>query len=144
MRSLISLFILLVSFVVFSLIMDHLAHAFNTNSAAFLFDEKSYVLKHDFTVTAYCPGKCCNGKWAGLTARGVSMDYYIKRDINIVAVDPEVIPLNSIIVYDNKQYLAVDVGSKIRGRRIDILFKTHDETIEFGIKSKQTIQVIKK
>ena len=69
-----------------------------------------------FTITAYCPGKCCNGEWAGLTASGKSIDYYASRHIRIAAVDPSVIPMGTRFVYRGIQYSAVDIGGKIKER----------------------------
>jgi len=95
-----------------------------------------------FVITAYCPGKCCNGKWAYLTSNGKNMGFYIGRGINIAAVDPRVIPLGSWLVYRDTQYLAVDVGSAIRGRHIDLLMFKHEDTEKFGVKTSQTIKII--
>lgn len=95
------------------------------------------------TVTAYCPGSCCNGRWAGKTSHGKTIQYYISRNINICAVDKNVIPMKSIIYYNNKKYLAIDVGGKIKGQHIDLLFSTHKEATKFGVKFKQRIKIEK-
>lgn len=87
-----------------------------------------------FTVTAYCPGRCCNGVWAGLTSAGENIDYYLSRGINIAAVDPAVVPLGSYFIYNDTVYLAVDTGGLIRGKRIDILMRNHPATVAFGVK----------
>ena len=95
-----------------------------------------------FTITAYCPGSCCNDKWAGMTASGKSMTYYIDKGINIIAVDPILFTLGTKIIYDNIEYKAVDTGKKIKGKRLDILLLTHKETETFGIKRNQTIELL--
>ena len=95
-----------------------------------------------FTVTAYCPGKCCNGIWAGLTATGKSIEYYKSRMINIAAVDPSVISLGSNFIYGGTVYHAVDIGGKIKGRRIDILLPDHAKADAFGVKRNQSITII--
>ena len=97
---------------------------------------------YGFTVTAYCPGSCCNGIWAGLTATGRPIDYYRSLKINIAAVDPAVIPMGTLFAYGGKEYLAVDIGGKIRGRKIDLLMPTHPETCIFGVKKDQSIRII--
>ena len=96
-----------------------------------------------FRVTAYCPYKCCNGPWEGLTATGRTMEYYIKRGINIAAVDPGVIPLGSKIRYKGKVYHAVDTGSLIKGKKVDILLPAHELTVRFGVKENQSIGIVK-
>jgi 3D (Asp-Asp-Asp) domain-containing protein len=92
-----------------------------------------------FTVTAYCPGSCCNGAWAGLTATGKSIHYYVSRGIKIAAVDPTVIALGSSFMYEGEVYRAVDTGGRIKGRRIDILKPDHPQAEAFGVKKKQAI-----
>ena len=104
--------------------------------------ETHTVLK-GFTATAYCPHECCNGKWAGKTATGKDMDYYTSRNINIVAVDPEIIPLGTKIQYQGKEYLAADVGRLIKGKKIDVLLPDHKSTIIFGKKTNQAVTIIK-
>jgi 3D (Asp-Asp-Asp) domain-containing protein len=95
-----------------------------------------------FTITAYCPGKCCNGEWAGLTATGKSIDYYRALDIRIAAVDPSVIPMGSRFTYGGLEYRAVDIGGTIVGRRIDLLMPDHRTADEFGVKREQCIRIL--
>ena len=57
----------------------------------------------------------------------------------IVAVDPTVIPLGSkLYIPGYGDAVAGDVGSGIRGSKIDIAFDTHEEALSFG---RQTIIV---
>ena len=105
-------------------------------------EEKAAVIEKDFTITAYCPGKCCNGHWAYMTSTGKSIGYYVGLGINIAATDPSVIPTGTDFVYRGKKYRAVDVGGAIKGRRIDLLFFTHAETEEFGIKRGQSVEIV--
>jgi len=93
------------------------------------------------TVVAYCPCAKCNEQWAGLVCTGHKMKEFTDKGINICATDPTVIPLGSKIIYDDKEYLATDVGAKIKGKVIDILFPTHKEADDFGVKKEQTILV---
>lgn len=50
-----------------------------------------------------------------------------------IAVDPTVIPYGSEVVIYGHTYIAEDTGGAIKGNRIDILFETHQEALEFGI-----------
>ncbi len=95
-----------------------------------------------FTITAYCPGACCNGEWAGLTASGKSIGYYRALDIRIAAVDPSVIPMGSRFTYRGLEYRAVDIGGKIVGKRIDLLMPDHHTADEFGVKREQSIVIL--
>lgn len=104
--------------------------------------------------TAYCPGTpgsgcpirkghpSCTGKYAnGYTATGVRAkagDGTIE-DPHIIAVDPKVIPLKTLVYIEGYGYArAEDVGGAIKGERIDLLFDTHKEALQFG---RQKIEV---
>ena len=95
------------------------------------------------TVTAYCPCNICNLHWAGWIATGESMKTILSENKNICAVDPEVIPIGSQIIYNGVIYWALDVGSKVKGKHIDIFLKTHKATVKFGVKRQETIFIIK-
>ena len=77
---------------------------------------------------ARCKG--CSGFTAtGVDVRNTSVDH------RVIAVDPNVIPLNSIVEVEGKgQYRAIDTGGAIKGNKIDILFQTEAEAIQFGRK----------
>ena len=102
-----------------------------------------YGKESGYTITAYCPCKICNEQWAGLLCTGEKMQFYLDKGIDIVAVDPTVIPLGSIVIWNNTAYLALDRGSLIKGKRLDILVRTHKQTLDFGIKKNQTVEIIK-
>lgn len=69
--------------------------------------------------TAYClPGKTFTGLPAGM---------------GVVAVDPDVIPLHSIVWIEGYgQAMALDTGRDIQNRRIDVWLPTRRECLEFG------------
>lgn len=51
----------------------------------------------------------------------------------MIAVDPKIIPLGTRIeIKDTGTFVAEDTGSKIKGNRVDIYFKTKKEAQEFG------------
>lgn len=53
--------------------------------------------------------------------------------VGIVAVDPKVIPLHSKLYIDGYGYAtAMDVGSSIKGNRIDLFFETRAEALKWG------------
>ena len=82
--------------------------------------------------TAKCDG--CSG----ITKLG----YDVRRTIyvngrRVIAVDPRVIPLGSIVRVDlangqSFEAVAGDVGGAIKGARIDVLVATYDEAIRLG------------
>ena len=84
----------------------------------------------EFVLSAYCAGCCCNGEWEGMTATGAKPVPGVT-----VAVDPDVIPLGSVITVNGAEYIAQDVGGAVKGNKIDILMGSHEEAKRFGVKS---------
>jgi 3D (Asp-Asp-Asp) domain-containing protein len=75
--------------------------------------------------TAYSPW-CCPGV-DNITATGMYAGY------GVVAVDPKIIPLRSRLYIEGYGYaVAGDVGSWIKGMRIDLGFATVREAIRYG------------
>jgi 3D (Asp-Asp-Asp) domain-containing protein len=85
------------------------------------------VAVRTFEATAYCQD--------GVTASGVKV-----RE-GIVAADPAVLPLGSLIRVDgldrpyNRVYHVLDTGRLVRGREIDLFMRSCDEAIKFGRRS---------
>ncbi|HLT57815.1 MAG TPA: ubiquitin-like domain-containing protein [Limnochordales bacterium] len=82
----------------------------------------------EMEATAYYPGPESTGRWAdGRTATGVPAGH------GVVAVDPGVIPLGTRVYIPGYGIaLAADVGSAIRGHRIDLAFDTYREALHYG------------
>lgn len=81
-----------------------------------------------FTVTHYCPCYACCNKTDGITYTGTQA-----TEGRTVAVDPEVIPLGSIVIIDGHEYIAEDIGGAIKGLRIDKYMDNHQEALDAGI-----------
>lgn len=84
-----------------------------------------------YKLTAYCcenyPHICNNGD-STYTATMTT-----PTPGRTVAVDPTVIPYGSKVVINGHTYIAEDCGGAIKGNRIDVLFSTHEEALQFGI-----------
>ena len=82
--------------------------------------------------TAYCsenyPHICNNGN-SSRTATGT-----VPTPGRTVAVDPKVIPYGSEVIINGHTYIAEDCGGAIRGNRVDILFATHREALQYGVR----------
>ena len=93
-----------------------------------------------FRITAYCTCSRCCGTWSrykrtasGLPARGA-----------LVAADPRVLPMLSNIHIDGVgDRLVADKGRLIKGRRIDVLMKSHRAALRFGVKRLAVFKEIK-
>ena len=81
-----------------------------------------------FEITAYCPCSICCGEYSdGITYSGT-----VTTAGRTIAVDPSVIALGTSVIINNHTYVAEDIGSAIKGKRIDIYFNTHQEALNFG------------
>ena len=83
-----------------------------------------------YKLTAYCGCKSCSGKWGTRTASGRKA-----KQGRTIAVDKRKIKLGSKIKINGKTYVAEDVGSGVKGKHIDVFFKSHKETMRFGKKT---------
>ena len=92
-------------------------------------DSSHWVNLGEFKLTAYCPGSCCNGSYAGTTATGAE-----PTPGTTVAVDKSVIPLGSKIRIGDHVYIAQDTG--VSGNTIDILVAEHSDCEVFGVQYK--------
>jgi 3D (Asp-Asp-Asp) domain-containing protein len=90
----------------------------------FLRDTKDEVFK----ITAYCNCSKCSGIWGNITKTG------IKPYLGICAVDPKVIPLGSYVYIERLgMFKAEDIGSKIKGRTIDVYMSSHQRALDVGV-----------
>jgi len=105
-------------------------------------------------ITAYCPGPCCNTAVKRINGRVVTIDWsdkvavgglslsrMVSNGIHVMAVDPDVIPLGSIISYEGRYYFALDTGGLIKGRKLDVLVEKHEDTFVFGKRMKQEVNI---
>ena len=90
-------------------------------------------------LTAYCPcAKCC-GKSDGITASG----YQLKSSDHLqICAAPNTFPFHTIIYISggwNGTVRVEDRGGAIKGKRLDIFCRTHQEANQFGVKNNCTI-----
>ena len=87
------------------------------------------------TVTAYSPDARSCGKWAAFrtTASGYSVE---TNGFRSVAADTRVLPFGTLLTipgYHNQRPVPVlDRGGAIKGDRLDVLFPTHEEAMQWG------------
>lgn len=87
--------------------------------------------------TAFCPTGC-----TGVTATGVNVANTIwYQGHRIIAVDPSVIPLYSLVEVKTRSgtftAVALDTGGAIQGNKIDILVSNRSEALSFGVQNVQ-------
>ena len=95
------------------------------------FDEKlnEKLSLGEYVVTAYCPCPACCGEWAD----GLTYMETVATEGRTIAVDPEVIPLGSIVEINGLEYVAEDIGGAIKGKRIDMFFSNHEDALKWGV-----------
>lgn len=86
----------------------------------------------DVKATAYAPGPHDNDQWGNKTRLGTQIRP------GVIAVDPDVIPLGSLVYLEypdgHGQYaVAEDTGGAIKGNRIDVATWTVNQAQDFGI-----------
>lgn len=87
--------------------------------------------------TAYDPSAGLGAAATGRTKTGRKAAY------GVVAVDPRVIPLNTLLFVEGYGFaLACDTGSAIKGNKIDLCFNTYAETVRFG-RRQVTVHILK-
>lgn len=87
-------------------------------------------------VTGYSPdARSCGDSADGYTATMHSVE---TNAFQLVAADPTVLPYGSMLTVagyaGNLIVPVLDCGSKIKGNHIDILFKTHEQAMKWGVK----------
>ncbi len=109
----------------------------------FTFSQGSFAGKEEWTqqkrvvmVRAYCPcALCCKGTGNGITATGTNA---FEAGI---AVDPRVIPFGSRLDVpgyfrgvngDGSWILADDTGPRAKGMKIEVRFRKHSESLNWG------------
>ncbi len=78
-------------------------------------------------VTAYCLCALCTGHTHGITKSGVRA-----RVGHTIACDPKM--LGAVVETPWGLRVCEDTGSAIRGNRIDLFVKTHDQAKKFGVR----------
>jgi uncharacterized protein YabE (DUF348 family) len=98
---------------------------------------------NNVTLTAYSAGVSSTGKSSehpqyGLTATGTRV-----MEGRTIAVDPTVIPLGWWVYIDGLGFRrAEDIGSAVKGNKVDVYFDSNDYANRFGMKRGNTIYVI--
>lgn len=93
--------------------------------------------KRQINVVATAYIAFCDTGCIGITATGFDVSNTTKHDgYKIIAVDPDVIPLYSLVKVQTKdeQFLAIalDTGGDIQNNRIDVLVRNTDIAFKFG------------
>lgn len=91
----------------------------------------------EFTVTAYCPCEKCCGAWAD----GIVYTGGYATENQTIAVDPDVIPLGSVVEFNGGRYIAEDIGGAIKNNKIDLFMLDHQDALNWGVQKHEVYLV---
>lgn len=110
-----------------------------TGSASTKAEAKEVKYLGKYKLTAYCGCRSCSGKWGNRTASGRKA-----KQGRTIAVDKRKIKLGTKVKIKGKTYVAEDVGGGVKGKHIDVYFKSHKQTMKFGRQNGVKVYKIKK
>lgn len=139
------LFMVVISFLAGSMTIDHLYQThknYNTiiskeykeiiNNKYIYIDSDNNIWQ-EFVCTGYSLNDIKQGT-NSITSIGIDLS---KHNFNVIAVDPNIIPLYSIVeIQGLGGFVAIDIGALITGNKIDILFDNKNNAIEFGVQNR--------
>lgn len=89
--------------------------------------------------TAYCLCSKCTGKTPSSSGYGHTATGLVivpGRDMKVISVDPNVIPLGSEVYVEGYGYaIAADTGGAIKGNKIDVYKDTHALALQWGVRN---------
>jgi len=105
-----------------------------TQKATARTQKASSITYQTMIVTAYCPCKICCGKHAkGITASGKNVRYNRGK---FVAADIRLLPFGTRLTIpgyaSNRPVEVIDKGGAIKGNKLDVFFKTHEQAKKWG------------
>jgi 3D (Asp-Asp-Asp) domain-containing protein/peptidoglycan hydrolase CwlO-like protein len=95
--------------------------------------EKENSENNTFTVTATAYTANCDG-CSGVTSTGIDLNS--NPDAKVIAVDPNVIPLGSIVDVEGYGHaIAGDTGGAIKGNKIDVFISDQQAAANWGVRT---------
>lgn len=116
-----------------------LTGTFITGSSSTEAKSKKVQYLGKYKLTAYCGCRSCSGGYGNKTATGRKA-----KQGRTIAVDKRKIKLGSKVKIKGKTYVAEDVGGGVKGKHIDVYFKSHKKVKQFGRKNNVKVYKIKK
>ncbi|MBS7008623.1 3D domain-containing protein [Anaerostipes sp.] len=126
-------------FLLLAMIAVALAGTFFTGSSSTEAKAKKVQYLGKYKLTAYCGCRRCSGGYGNRTATGRKA-----KQGRTIAVDKRKIKLGSKVKINGKTYVAEDVGGGVKGKHIDVYFKSHKKVKQFGRKNNVKVYKIKK
>ncbi len=100
------------------------------------------VHTYDCKLTAYSAGFESTGKNPGDPGYGITATGKMAKPRHTIAVDPNLIPLGSLVYIDGIGYrVAEDIGGAIKGSHIDVFYPDENDAKIFGVKKHVKVYV---
>lgn len=100
---------------------------------------------NDFLLTAYAISPRDTGKEPDSPQYGITYSGTRAKPGRTVAVDPHVIPIGTMLWIEGIGIrYAEDIGGAIKGNHIDVLLKSDDDALRFGVKRHVRIYTLRK
>lgn len=87
------------------------------------------------TATAYCPCEKCCGVWAENRPNGIvyTASGAIAQEGVTIAADWDIYPPGTVLYIEGLgEYTVQDRGGAIKGQKVDVYFKNHEDALQFG------------
>ena len=95
-----------------------------------------------FKITGYSINDVAQGT-TDIVRVGLSLNDPAVSKLPIIAVDPDVVPLYSIVEIEGLgAFIALDTGGAIKGNHVEILFDSKYKAKQFGVREKVNVRII--
>lgn len=91
-----------------------------------------------FTATAYCKCRECNGRWGTSEANGAAQSAtgaHLTEGVSIAADFSVLPPYTQVEISGMGVYTVHDCGGAVKGNRIDVYFENHEDAESFGVQT---------
>lgn len=91
-----------------------------------------------FTATAYCKCRECNGRWGTSEANGAAQSAtgaHLAEGVSIAADFSVLPPYTQVEISGMGVYTVHDCGGAVKGNRIDVYFENHEDAESFGVQT---------
>ncbi len=98
-------------------------------------EEPQYISLGMFSTTGYCNcEKCCSG--STLTYSGT-----VPQPNHTISADISIFPIGTRLMINDIIYTVEDIGSSVKGNKIDIYYATHQEAEDHGLRQAEVFSV---
>ncbi len=98
--------------------------------------EPEYVSLGMFFTTGYCNCQICCPSGSNLTYSET-----VPQPSHTISADISIFPIGTRLMIDGIIYTVEDIGSEVKGNKIDIYYATHEEALDHGVQEVEVFAV---